>query len=175
MAKSNTVVAVTDEKILSQIYHIRGYKVMLDQDLAALYQVPTKRLNEQVKRNMGRFPADFMFQLTEDEFENLRSQIATSSWGGRRIAPYVFTEHGVLMLSSVLNSERAISANIRIMRIYTKMRKMALTNQDLLLKLEELEEQVGQNSKDIKMIFATLKAFFNAPRQPIGFRRPNEE
>jgi len=93
---------------------------MLDQDLAALYNVPTKRLNEQVKRNIDRFPLDFMFQLTPEEVENLKSQFATSSWGGHRVAPYAFTEHGVLMLSSVLNSQRAITVNIQIMRIYTK-------------------------------------------------------
>jgi hypothetical protein len=138
MAKASAVTAIKEEKILNKIYYIRGHKVILDQDLADLYDVPTKRLNEQVKRNIGRFPADFMFQLTEEEFENLRSQFATSSWGGRRVAPYAFTEHGVLMLSSVLNSEKAISVNIQIMRIYTKMREMLMTNQEILLKLERL-------------------------------------
>lgn len=103
---------VPDEAIATQIHWIRGEKVMLAFDLAKLYGVPTKRLNEQVKRNMDRFPPDFMFQLNEDEWSDLRSQFATSrSWGGRRVPPYAFTEHGVLMLSSVLNSDRAIAVN----------------------------------------------------------------
>ena len=172
-------VALAEEAIISKIYLIREHKVMLDQDLAELYQVPTKRLNEQVKRNIGRFPDDFMFQLTEEEFENLRSQFATSSWGGRRVAPYAFTEHGVLMLSSVLNSERAINVNIRIMRIYTKMGEMLMTNQDILLKLEQLERQTSQNTEDIQVVFAHLKQLLIPPeqanRQRIGFRRPGEE
>jgi len=151
---------------------------MLDEDLAELYQVPTGRLNEQVKRNIARFPADFMFQLTKEEFENLKSQNATSSWGGRRKLPSAFTEHGVLMLSSVLNSERAVSVNIQIMRIYTKMREMLMTNQEILLKLEQLERQTFQNSDDIQMIFTALKELLNPPQEPrprIGFRRPGEE
>ena len=100
-------IIIPDEIISSKIYLIREQKVMLDNDLAELYQVETRRLNEQVKRNIDRFPEDFMFQLTQEEFENLKSQNATSSWGGRRKLPYAFTEHGVLMLSSVLNSKRA--------------------------------------------------------------------
>lgn len=103
-----------DELVISKIYLIRNHKVMLDDDLAELYLVETRRLNEQVKRNIDRFPRDFMFQLTEKEWENLMSQIATSSWGGRRKMPFVFTEHGVLMLSSVLNSDRVIQVNIQI-------------------------------------------------------------
>src|SRR6185437_3124384 len=172
--RSNTVM---DEVIMNKIYFIRGQKVMLDEDLADLYQVPTKRLNEQVKRNIARFPLDFMFQLTEEEFENLRSQNATSSWGGRRVAPYAFTEHGVLMLSSVLNSERAIAVNIQIMRIYTKMREMLLTNQEILLKLEQLERKVDGHDEDIQLIFAYLKQLLDPPQEPrprIGFRRKGE-
>ena len=175
MAKGNISITLTEEKILNKIFYIRGYKVMLDQDLAELYEVPTKRLNEQVKRNIGRFPADFMFQLSEEEFENLRSQFATSSWGGRRALPYAFTEHGVLMLSSILNSERAIKVNIQIMRIYTKMREMLMTNQEILLKLEQLDRQVVQNSDDIQRIFTALKQLLMPPeqanRQRIGFKR----
>ncbi len=151
---------------------------MLDEDLAELYQVPTGRLNEQVKRNIARFPADFMFQLTKEEFENLKSQNATSSWGGRRKLPSAFTEHGVLMLSSVLNSERAVSVNIQIMRIYTKMREMLMTNQDILLKLEQLERQTFQNSDDIQMIFTALKELLTPPQEPrprVGFRRKDEQ
>ena len=169
---------VADEMIVTKIYLLRGQKVMLDEDLAELYQVPTGRLNEQVKRNIARFPADFMFQLTKEEFENLKSQNATSSWGGRRKLPFAFTEHGVLMLSSVLNSERAVSVNIQIMRIYTKMREMLMTNQEILLKLEQLERQTFQNSDDIQMIFTALKELLNPPQEPrprIGFRRKDEQ
>ena len=178
MAKANKSMMVADEMIVTKIYLLRGQKVMLDEDLAELYQVPTGRLNEQVKRNIARFPADFMFQLTKEEFENLKSQNATSSWGGRRKLPSAFTEHGVLMLSSVLNSERAVSVNIQIMRIYTKMREMFMTNQEILLKLEQLERQTFQNSDDIQMIFTALKELLNPPQEPrprIGFRRPGEE
>ena len=150
---------------------------MLDEDLAELYQVTTGRLNEQVKRNITRFPPDFMFQLTEEEFANLKSQNATSSWGGRRKLPNAFSEHGVLMLSSVLNSERAVAVNIQIMRIYTKMREMLMTNQEILLKLEQMEKQVAQNSEDIQVVFAALKELLNQPQEPrlrIGFRRQGE-
>ncbi len=150
----------------------------LDHDLAELYQVLTKRLNEQVKRNRSRFPDDFMFQLSEDEFEDLRSQFATSSWGGRRAAPFAFAEHGVLMLSSVLNGERAISVNIQIMRIYTKMREILLTNQEILIKLEQLEKQTLRNTGDIGLVFDYLKKLLipaeQVNRQRIGFRRQNE-
>jgi hypothetical protein len=178
MEKANKSMMVADEMIVTKIYLLRGQKVMLDEDLAELYQVPTGRLNEQVKRNIARFPADFMFQLTKEEFENLKSQNATSSWGGRRKLPSAFTEHGVLMLSSVLNSERAVSVNIQIMRIYTKMREMLMTNQEILLKLEQLEKQVVQNSEDIQMIFAALKELLNPPQEPrprVGFRRKDEQ
>ncbi len=136
MSKS---VILPDEVVISKIYLIREHKVMLDDDLAELYQVETRRLNEQVKRNIDRFPEDFMFQLNEKEWENLISQNATSSWGGRRKLPYAFTEHGVLMLSSVLNSARAIQVNIQIMRIYAKLRSIMMTNKDILLKLEKVE------------------------------------
>ena len=177
MAEGKSELIVSDEVVISKIYYIRGRKVMLDHDLAELYDVPTKRLNEQVKRNIGRFPADFMFQLTEEEFENLRSQFATSSWGGRRVAPYAFTEHGVLMLSSVLNSEKAISVNIQIMRIYTKMREMLMTNQEILQKLEQLERKVDGHNEDIQLIFSCLKQLLNPPKEPrprVGFRRKDE-
>jgi hypothetical protein len=139
--------------------------------------VSTGRLNEQVKRNIDRFPADFMFQLTEEEFKNLKSQNATSRWGGRRKLPSAFTEHGVLMLSSILNSNIAISVNIQIMRIYTKMREMLMTNQEILLKLEQLERKVVGHDEDIQLIFMHLKRLINPPQEPrprIGFRRQGE-
>jgi hypothetical protein len=118
-----------------------------------------------------------MFQLAEKEFENLRSQFATSSWGGRRVPPYAFTELGVLMLSGVLNSERAIAVNIQIMRIYTKMRELLMTNKDILLKLEQLERKVDGHDEKIQVIFAYLKKLLNPPVEPrprIGFRRKDE-
>lgn len=133
---------LSDGIVIGKINIIRGQKVMLDEDLAELYEVQTKRLNEQVKRNKDRFPSDFMFQLTKEEFENLKSQFATSSWGGRRILPYTFTEHGVLMLSSVLKSKRAIKVNIQIMRIFTKMRKLLMSQKDLTLKVEPRSELI---------------------------------
>jgi hypothetical protein len=136
----NKEVSISNEIITSKIYLIRDQKVMLDSDLAELYQVETRRINEQFKRNISRFPKDFMFRLTKQEWKNLKSQFATSSWGGRRKEPYVFTEHGVLMLSSVLNSERAIAVNIKIMRVYTKLREMLFSNKDLLLRMEKIEK-----------------------------------
>ena len=151
---------------------------MLDRDLAELYNVTTGNLNKAVKRNLKRFPADFMFQLSQEEFDNLIFQIGRASWGGTRIVPYAFTEQGVAMLSGVLNSDIAIEVNIRIIRIFTRLREMLLTHKDILLKLEQLEKQVVQNSEDTQMIFAALKELLNPPQQPrprVGFRRPNEK
>ena len=175
MSKS---LSIPDEVVVSKIYLIRNQKVMLDDDLAELYQVETRRLNEQVKRNIDRFPEDFMFQLTEAEWENLKSQNATSSWGGRRKIPYAFTEHGVLMLSSVLNSDRAIQVNIQIMRIYAKLREMLMTNKDILLKLEKLERRVIKHDQDIKVVFGYLKELLNPKTEPmrkIGFKHKKED
>ncbi len=146
-----------EEIIISKIYYIRGQKVMLDQDLAELYNVETKRLNEQVKRNYDRFPEDFIFQLTKEEFENLKSQIATSSWGGRRKLPFAFTEHGVLMLSSILNSKRAVKVNIQIMRVYIKIRQLLHSHSGILSKLDKLEEKVSGHDENIMVIFEYLK------------------
>jgi len=152
---------------------VREHKVMLDSDLADLYQVETRRLNEQVKRNVSRFPKDFMFQLNEEEWENLKSQNATSSWGGRRTPPYVFTEHRVLMLSSVLNSERAIQVNIKIMRIFTKMKEILMNDKEVLLKVEKMEKKVIDQDEKIKLIFDYLKQFIKEQEkdyEPIGFK-----
>ena len=134
---------ISDGIVISKIHVIRGQKVMIDEDLAELYDVETKRLNEQVKRNIDRFPDDFMYQLSKEEFQNLKSQNATSSWGGRRIPPYAFTEHGVLMLSSVLKSKKSIEVNIQIMRIFTKMRELLLSHKDLVLKVEKIEKELS--------------------------------
>ncbi len=150
-------VLIPDEAILDKILRIRGQKVMLDSDLAQLYGVETRRLNEQVKRNPDRFPEDFMFQLTENEFSNLMSHIATSSWGGRRKMSYVFTEHGVLMLSSVLSSELAIKVNIQIMRVYTKIRKMLATDSNLLLKFETVERTLTDHDDKIILILEYIR------------------
>ena len=122
-----------------------------------MYHVETKRLNEQVKRNSKRFPKDFIFTLTHREFENLKSQNATSSWGGRRKLPNAFTEQGIAMVSSVLNSDTAIEVNIRIIRVFTRLREYALTHKDILLQLSKLEKGVNGNSKDIENIFMVLK------------------
>lgn len=163
---------ITDDIILHKIHFIGGQKVMLDDDLSELYRVETKRLNEQVKRNADRFPKDFMFQLSAKEFTILKSQNATSSWGGKRKLPYAFTEHGILMLSGVLNSRVAVRVNIRIIRIFIKMREMMLTHKDILLKLEILENNVTNHTKDIQLIFRYVKQLLNPPNPPrrkIGF------
>ena len=171
------VTSLIDEKIINKIYLIRGKKVMLDFELAELYLVETKQLKRQVKRNPERFPGDFMFQLTTKEFENLRSQIGASSWGGTRYLPMVFTEQVVAMLSSVLNSSTAIEVNIQIIRIFTKMKEMLLTNKDILLKLQKIETKLLAHDDDIKLIFDYLKKLLDpipaAPRKRIGFK-PDE-
>lgn len=177
---------VAEQKILNRIYVIRGEKVMLDRDLAEMYGVETRVLNQSIKRNLNRFPKDFMFQLSEKEFKNLISQNVTSSWGGTRKSPYAFTEQGVAMLSSVLNSETAIEVNIRIIRVFTKMREFALTHKEILMQLAKLEKEVSsnsrnteKNSKDIENIFMVLKELIekhSAPplRNKIGFKRNDE-
>lgn len=154
---------------------------MLDRDLAELYDVTTGNLNKAVKRNLKRFPDDFMFQLTEEEYRNLIFRNGTSSWGGTRKMPYAFIEQGVAMLSSVLNSDRAIEVNIRIIRIFTRLREMLLTNKDILLKLEKIEKELikqgsrtAKNEEDIEMVFTALKQLLNPlnpPREPIGFKQ----
>ncbi|MBI3136240.1 MAG: ORF6N domain-containing protein [Bacteroidetes bacterium] len=150
---------------------------MLDRDLAQLYGVETKRLKEQVRRNITRFPEDFMFELSPEETKNLRSQIATSSqnWGGSRYLPMVFTEHGVLMLSSILNSEQAINVNIRIMRLFTKMREILMTHKDLLLELEEIRKRMTVQDERIDLVFDYLTQFITkdeteSERRKIGFK-----
>ena len=169
---------IPDEVVINKIYLIREQKVMLDSDLAELYGVETRVLNQHVKRNDTRFPDDFMFQLTEEEWENLKSQSSSTTWGGRRKLPYVFTEHGVLMLSSILNSKKAVAINIQIMRIFTKMREMLLTHKDLLLKMEEMEKKVVGQDEKIELIFSYLKQFIKekeGPRKKIGFKSKNSK
>ncbi len=185
--------------IREKIYIIRGKKVMFDKDLAMLYEVPTKRLNEAVKRNMKRFPDDFMFQLDKKESDlfgdlkpsrsqlatlknkaltnkgeitNLRSQIATSSWGGQAYSPYVFTEQGIAMLSSVLKSDKAISVNIQIIRIFTKLREMIDTYKELREKVEEMERNNNANYNEIIKFIRILMKEKDEPKNPIGFTAP---
>jgi hypothetical protein len=178
MPKSNLpIVRVSEENILEKIFVIRGLKVMMDRDLAEMYGVEVKRLNEAVKRNSTRFPEDFMFQLAQNEWRNLKSQFATSSWGGTRKPPYAFTEQGVAMLSSVLNSETAIQVNIQIIRLFTKMKQLILDNKDLWMKIEKIEQHLVKNDEEIKTVFAYLKKLLiqeNKPREPIGFRKPGK-
>jgi phage regulator Rha-like protein len=180
MAKTsnNSKALLTDERIISKIYLIRQQKVMLDSDLAEMYGVEARVLNQAVKRNIERFPSDFMFRLTQKEFANLKSQIVTSSWGGKRKLPYVFTEQGVSMLSGVLNSAVAIQVHIRIIRIFSKMKEMMLSHKDILLKMEKMEKDVKENKEDIAMIFEALKQLLNSPqpkRRLIGFNRKDSE
>lgn len=173
MNKQIKAVFIPDEVVVDKIYQIRDQKVMLDEDLAELYGIETKRLNEQVARNPDRFPKDFMFRLTDEEFANLKSQFATSSWGGRRSLPYAFTEHGVLMLSSVLNSRQAIQVNIQIMRIYTRIRELLITHKDLLLLVEQVERKLVKQDQKIETLFAYLNKFLEKeekPRKAIGYK-----
>ena len=174
--KEEEKLLIPDEIITNKIYLIRNKKVMLDRDLAELYQVETKRLKEQVKRNLNRFPEDFMFELTKIELENLRSQFATSSWGGSRYLPLVFTEQGVAMLSSVLKSDRAIAVNIKIIRIFTKMRELLTDNLSLRLEIEEIKKKVTNQSKNIELVFSYLDELIEkkenkTERTKIGYKK----
>jgi len=173
---------IPDEIVMQKIYMIRGRNVMLDQDLAELYDVKTKRLNEQVKRNISRFPDDFLFQLNREEFNDLKSQFATSSWGGRRTPPLAFTDYGVLMLSSVLKSDRAIKVNIQIIRIFAKMRKMLLDHKDVVLQLERMQNKLAEHDNNILLIFEYIKQLeqekqYNIEqqdREKIGYKRHDD-
>jgi len=169
------------EVIESKILLIRGEKVMLDRDLAELYGVPVKRLNEQVKRNLERFPSDFMIQLSFKEFSDLKSQIATSSWGGVRKLPFAFTENGVAMLSSVLNSPRAIQVNIQIMRTFTKVRKLLASHKEILRRLDRLEDGQVKQGEQIVRIFQVIQTIMELPvtlkrkGSRIGFVPPDKK
>jgi len=160
---------------MSKIYEIREEKVMIDRDLAELYGVETKRLKEAVRRNINRFPEDFMFEMDKEEFQNWRTQNATSKSDqkGLRYAPFCFTEQGVAMLSSVLNSKQAIAVNITIVRTFTKMRRMLLTHKDLLIQMEEIRKKVTGQDEKIDLIFNYLQQFVKqqeTPRTSIGFK-----
>ncbi len=162
------------EKIENAIYLIRGQKVMLDSDLAYLYGVMTKVLIQSIKRNKKRFPNDFMFQLSREEFLNLRSQFVTSKTGGRRYYPYAFTEQGIAMLSSILNSERAIQVHIQIIRTFTKLRHMLVSYEDLRRKIETMEKKSDQR---FRVVFEAIKQLIETPKKKvmkIGFLRDRE-
>ena len=183
--ETSLIMPVAPEFIERRIHLIRGVKVLLDNDLAELYQVPTKRLNEQVKRNINRFPSDFMFRLNIEEMnifnrsqiatgsENLKSQIATSSWGGSRKVSYAFTELGVAMLSSVLKSDRAVQMNIFIMRAFVKLRELLATHKDLADKIQTLEKEQKEQGRDISDISIAVSKLLkekNQLKSAIGFR-----
>lgn len=179
MAELTSELIIPDEIVMSKILLIRGKRVMIDRDLAELYGVTTKQMNQQVKRNLKRFPGDFMFQLTTAEKEEVVTKcdhLKTLKYSP--VLPYVFTEYGAVMLASVLNSDRAIDVNIQIVRIFTQMREMLLTHKDILLKLEQLERKVNGHDEDIQTVFKYLKQLLTPPeqanRQRIGFRRVGE-
>lgn len=180
MEKEDQKIIKTDENILNKILIIRDQKVMIDYDLARLYGVSVKRLNEQVKRNIMRFPEDFMFQLTNYEYDNLRSQIATSSleYGGRRYLPYVFTEHGVAMLSAVLNSYQAIQMSLFIVRAFIKMRESLDNYKDLALKINKIELTQIEDHATLRNIHNVVKHLLEPPTKQkgkIGFEVKEEK
>ena len=185
MTNKKNNLMLPDERILDKIYLIRDNKVMLDRDLAQLYEVETRRLKEQVKRNITRFPKDFMFELTKEELDKWRKQYGQSNKEimGLRIPPFAFTEHGVVMLASVLNSERAVQVNIQIVRVFNRMREMLMTHQELFLKLEQLEQKYADHDDKIMLFFEYLKQLEQEKqatvdfknRRKIGYIRPDEE
>ena len=161
--------------IKDRIHEVRGMKIMLDFDLAQLYTLETKRLKEAVRRNIRRFPEDFMFELTSNEWENLRTQIASSSWGGKRYRPFAFSEHGIAMLSSVLHSDVAIEINISIMRAFVHIRQWALSHEELAMQLRDLEKRYDRKFMDIEQVLTYLmqkdqKKVSQSSRQKIGFK-----
>ena len=170
---------ISDEIVQSKIYFIRDQKVMLDYDLAELYGVETRVLKQAVRRNINRFPADFMFEIERKEFDNLRSQIVTSKAGGTRYMPMAFTEHGVLMLSSVLRSDQAIEMNIQIVRVFTRMKQMLLNHNELTFRLGQIEQKLDSHDHEIKVLFEYLKGLMadkdkqisQEERQRIGFKK----
>jgi hypothetical protein len=175
---STEISIIPDELVVNKIYFLRNHKVMLDRDLATLYGIETRVLKQAVRRNIVRFPEDFMFELTKEEFENWRSQFATSNSDkmGLRYAPMVFTEHGVLMLSSVLNSEKAIQTNIQIIRIFTKIRQMLVDTTELSLDVEKIKKKIDNQGKNIELVFQYLdelleKKDTKKEREKIGYKK----
>ncbi len=174
-----TPIKLSDEIISSKIYFIREKKIILDKDLAELYGVTTGNLNKAVKRNIKRFPDDFMFQLNRKEFDNLIFQFGTSSWGGTRSLPNAFTEQGVAMLSGVLTSDRAIHVNIQIMRIFTRLREMLVENLSLRVEVEAIKKKIANQDKSIELVFSYLDELIEKqekpkPKKQIGYRKTDE-
>ncbi len=175
MSKSELI---PEEVITSKIYLIRNQKIMLDKDLAELYEVETKVLKQAVRRNIKRFPEDFMFELTKEEYDTLRSQIVTSSsnWGGARYLPMAFTEQGVAMLSSVLRSDKAIEVNIKIIRVFNKMRELLQDHLSLRLEIEGIKQKLSNHSKNIELVFNYLDELIDkkektSERIKIGYKK----
>ncbi len=174
--KMDEVILYNEEKIASLIYIIRGKRVMTDSDLAKIYNVETRTLNQAVSRNKERFPKDFMFQLSKTEFENLKSQSVMSSWGGRRSVPFAFTEHGSLMLASVLRSETAIKASISIVRAFVKLREILASNKELANKIAKMENRYD---KQFKVVFSAIRQLMEEPKKPdkkpLGYQYKNRK
>ncbi|MFO7670935.1 MAG: ORF6N domain-containing protein [Bacteroidales bacterium] len=185
MATKDPEIVIPDEVIMNKIYLIRGKKVMLDRDLAELYGVETKVLKQTVRRNFKRFPPDFMFEMTTEELQNWRSQFVTSNADkkGLRYSPFCFTEHGVIMLASILNTDRAININVQIVRIFIKMREMLASHKEILHRLEKIEHKLAENDDQILLIFEYLKQLEQTKlqeldqqnRKRIGYKRKNEQ
>jgi hypothetical protein len=166
MDETDSQIKIPEELVISKIYGLRGKQVMLDFDLAELYGVPTKQLKRAVRRNIERFPSDFMFELTKEELQNWRSQFGTSNFVkmGLRIAPFAFTDYGVLMLSSILNSDRATKVNIYIIRVFAKMREMLLMHKEIQYKLDELERKYSAHDHKFLIVFEYLKQLEEAKK-----------
>ncbi len=184
MNNSELKINENEELIINQIYFIRGQKVMLDRDLAKLYEVETKNLKRQVDRNRERFPSDFMFELNEQELNNWRRQFGTSNSSikmGLRYSPYAFTEQGIAMLSSVLNSKKAIEVNIRLIRLFIRLRQVILDQTELKVEIEKLERKTENNSKNIELVFQYIdelgskKNSNKIQRKKIGYKMPKEK
>lgn len=183
MKDQSSIITIPDEIIFSKIFLIREKQVILDRDLADFYQVETKQLKRAVRRNIDRFPEDFMFELNPNEFQFLRSQFGTSSWGGSRYAPMAFTEHGIVMLASVLHSPKAIGANIQIVRVFLKMREMLNSNKIILSRLKKVETDQIQQGERISIIFNLLEKIReennqrlkHQSRKRVGFKREDEQ
>jgi phage regulator Rha-like protein len=185
MAKSTNNLTIPDEVIMNKIYLIRGKKVMLDRDLAELYGIETKVLKQTVRRNIKRFPSDFLYEMTIEELQDWRSQIVTSKADkkGLRYSPFCFTEHGVIMLASVINSDRAININVQIVRIFTKMREMLASHKETLHKLVKIEHKLAEHDNQILVIFQYLKQLEQVKQQELdqqnrkrlGYKRKDEQ
>ena len=180
MANEKQQITIPENLVACKIYYVRDRRVILDRDLAELYEVETRVLNQSVRRNIERFPEAFMFQLSSSEFEILKSQFVTSSWGGTRKLPYAFTEQGVAMLSSVLQSKKAIQVNIQIMLVFSKVREIFVDSLRLKLDIEEIKRRLANQDKNLELVFSYLDELIEKqqnppPRRQIGYKRNSEE